>query len=418
MIFFPSHKKEKTDMILKRKSIAAIFAALLIPAAAPAAVACDFQNPAPLKSLTAGFEAWKVVTSAMAECGNFEAELDQEFRQKQPAAFAANPSQYAIGGVANATLVPLLNDGSVRALDDLVAKHGAGLPESQLIRRDGKVVAVAMMINAQHLMYRTDIFSDLGLSPPGSYDELLDVARKIRDAGVVDYPLGGTFKAGWNLAEEFVNMHLGFGGKFFNADKTPAVNGPAGEKTLNMLKALTEFMDPEYLVSDSTYVQQQMQQGKIAMANLWASRAGAMNDPEESQVVGKIGFAAAPAAMPGGKPATTLWWDGMVVAKNISDAEADSAFQLIAHALTPKTLEKSRDAAIWLAFPDSPIAKGALDSQNGGAPAYPASTEMGLMHTALGNNIADFLTGKESAGQALADIEAAYTTAAKEAGVL
>ena len=404
-------------MSMKRKILAAVFAALLIPAA-PAAAACNFQNTVPLKSLTAGFEAWKVVTGAMAECGNFEAELDQEFRQKQPAAFAAKPSQYAIGGVANATLVPLLNDGSVRTLDDLAAKHGAHLPDSQLIRRDGKIVAVAMMINAQHLMYRKDIFSDLGISPPENYDALLAAAKKIRDAGVVDYPLGGTFKAGWNLAEEFVNMHMGFGGKFFNADKTPAVNGDAGVKTLEMLKALTEYMDPEYLVSDSTYVQQQLQQGKVAMANLWASRAGAMNDEAESQVVGKIGFAAAPAAAPGGKPATTLWWDGMVLAKNITDAEADAAFRLMMHGVSPASLEKGRDAAIWLAFPDSAIGKGAVDSQKGGAPAYPASTEMGLMHTALGNNIADFLTGKESAQQTLADIEEAYATAAKEAGVL
>jgi hypothetical protein len=43
---------------------------------------------------------------------------------------------------------------------------------------------------------------------------------------------------------------------------------------------------------------------------------------------------------------------------------------------------------------------------------------MGLMHTALGNNVADFLTGKETAEQTLLDIEAEYTTAAKEKGLL
>lgn len=403
-------------MNFKSRLFAAVFAALLLPAGP--AVACDFKNPHAIKSLTAGFEAWKVVTEAMGECGNFEAELDQEFRQKQPAAFAANPSQYAIGGVANATLVPLLNDGSIRALDDLVAKHGSHVPPSQLIRHNGEIVAVAMMINAQHLMYRTDILSDLGIQPPATYAEMLAAAKQIQSAGVVDYPIGGTFKAGWNLAEEFVNMHLGFGGRFFNADKTPAVDSAEGVKTLNMLKALTEYMDPEYLVSDSTYVQKQMQQGKIAMTNLWASRAGALNDPAESQVVGKVAFAAAPAAMQGGAPATTLWWDGMVVAQNISDAEAESAFQLIMHGISPDSLAKGKDAAIWLAFADSAIGKGAIDSQKGGAPAYPAATEMGLMHTALGNNIADFLTGKESATQTLADIEDAYITAAKEAGVL
>jgi len=43
---------------------------------------------------------------------------------------------------------------------------------------------------------------------------------------------------------------------------------------------------------------------------------------------------------------------------------------------------------------------------------------MGLMHTALGDNLADFLTGKEDATTALADVEASYTAAAREKGFL
>ncbi|MEZ4632893.1 MAG: hypothetical protein R2880_19640 [Deinococcales bacterium] len=122
-----------------------------------AALACSFENTTPITSLSAGFDAWKVVTEAMSACGNFTPELDQEFRTKQVAAMAASPSQYTIGGVANATLVPLLQEGLVRPLDDLVAKYGASLSPNQLITIDGKVMAIAMMVNAQHLMYRSDI---------------------------------------------------------------------------------------------------------------------------------------------------------------------------------------------------------------------------------------------------------------------
>jgi hypothetical protein len=43
---------------------------------------------------------------------------------------------------------------------------------------------------------------------------------------------------------------------------------------------------------------------------------------------------------------------------------------------------------------------------------------MGTLHGALGGEISDFLQGAESAEQALADVEAAYTTAAKEKGFL
>jgi hypothetical protein len=40
------------------------------------------------------------------------------------------------------------------------------------------------------------------------------------------------------------------------------------------------------------------------------------------------------------------------------------------------------------------------------------------MHTALGAELADFMQGKETAEQALADVEAAYVAAAKEKGYL
>ncbi|MEO0939171.1 MAG: extracellular solute-binding protein [Pseudomonadota bacterium] len=405
-------------MYLKKLALAGAVSLL----GSTAAFACSYENEVPLKSLSAGFEAWKAVTDAMAECGNFEAELDQEFRQKQPAAFEANPSLYQIGGVSNGTITPLLNAGTIRPLDDLVAKYGQNLNPNQLIRVNGQIMAIAMMVNTQHMMYREDILSDLGIEQPTSWGDVLAAAEKIQEAGVVDYPLGATMKSGWNLAQEFVNMHPGFGGAFFNADNTAAVNSDAGMKTLETMKALLDYTDPEVLVSDSTYVQQQFQQGKIAMANLWASRAAAMNDAAESQVVGKVKMSAAPVAMDGGAPATTLWWDGMVIASNITDAEADAAFRLMMEGLDEDMVTDNNDAAIWLVagYQPGPLAEGAIATATAtpAPPPYPSTTQMGLMHTALGNELPAFLTGERDAAATLAAIEEAYTTAAQEAGVL
>jgi ABC-type glycerol-3-phosphate transport system substrate-binding protein len=393
---------------------------LAIFAAGAAWAECSFQNDIPLASLSNSFESWKLVTDAMADCGNFTAELDQDFREKQPAAMAANPSQYAIGGVSNSTLVPLLGDGLVRSLDDLVAEYGQDLAPSQLIKIDGQIVAIAMQVNAQHLMYRSDVLDALEIAVPTTYDELLAAAEKIQSSELVDYPLGGTYAAGWNLGEEFVNMYLGMGGAFFGEGNMPAINNEQGLAALEMMKSLTAYMDPEFLAADSTFVQQQFQQGQIAMANLWATRAGAMDNAEESEVVGLVEFAAAPAAVPGGPPATTLWWDGMTVATNISDAEAEAAFRLMMEGLSFDVLSANPDTAIWLSSGEieSRIAAGAIASARGGAPSYPASNVMGLLHTAAGNNIADFLTGSESAEATLADIEAEYIAAAKEAGLI
>ncbi len=71
-----------------------------------------------------------------------------------------------------------------------------------------------MMVNAQHLVYRADILQELGIAPPQTYDEVLAAAEKIKASGKVQYPLGGTFKAGWDLAQDFNNIFVGFGGTF------------------------------------------------------------------------------------------------------------------------------------------------------------------------------------------------------------
>lgn len=406
-------------MTIRTLLIAGAVAALATGASAE----CAFQNDVPIKTLSAGFEAWKSVTDAMAECGNVEAELDQEFRNKQPAAFAANPAIYQIGGVSNGTITPLLNEGTIRPLNDLVEKYGQNLQPNQLIRVGDDIMAIAMMVNTQALTYRKDIFDDLGLEVPTTYEELFSAADKIREAGVVDYPLGGMTMAGWNLALEWINMYGGLAGNaYVNADGTPNFNNPEGIEALEILKRATEYMDPEYLVSDSTYVQQQMQQGKIAMANLWASRAGAMDNEAESTVVGKVNTAAAPLAKDGAGPVATLWWDGIVLARNMTDEEADAAFRVAMEGLDRQMVEAHNDDAIWIieGYVPGRLAEGAIaTAMNDPAPvSYPSTTEMGLVHTAIGNQIGGFFTGEKSAEQALADAEADYTTAAKEAGLL
>jgi ABC-type glycerol-3-phosphate transport system substrate-binding protein len=407
-------------MKLRTLAVSGALAGALTLTGTAAFAECAFENNVEIRMLSAGFEAWKAVTDAMGECGNFEAELDQEFRTKQPAAFAASPSLYHIGGVSNGTITPLVNEGTIRPLDDLVEQYGQHLSANQLIKVDGMIMAIAMMVNTQHLMYREDILNDLGIAVPASWDEVLEASAKIKDAGVVDYPLGATMQSGWNLAQDFVNMFLGFGGQFYDENNMPTVNVEAGVKALETMKAMTDYMDPEYLVSDSTYVQQQFQQGKIAMANLWASRAGAMDDEAESQVVGLVKMAKAPAAITGSIPASTVWWDGVVIAKNITDEEAEAAFKLAMEGLDTDMVQGANDAAVWLVdgYEVGPLSQGVIETVVAGTPSYPSTSAMGLMHTAIGNGVADFMTGAKDAETALADIEAAYLTAAREAGLI
>ena len=388
--------------------------------AGSAAAECAIENSVPLRSLTNSFEAWKVVTDEMGECGNFTAVLDNEFRQKQAPAFAASPPLYQIGGVADGDFTPLIQQNLVRPLDDLVERYGDQLRPNQFIQIDGQIMAIAMMINNQHLMYRADILADLGLDVPTTYDELLTAAAIIEEAGVVDYPLGATYMAGWNLAKELTNMYLAMGGSLFNEDDTPSIANETGIAAIEMMKAVTEYLDPEYLVSDSTYVQQQFQQGKIAMANFWASRAAAVMNPEESEYAYHIKMAAAPAAVEGGPPAATVSWNGIVLPRNLDPEAAEIAFQVALEGIDAETAREHPDAAVWLidGYEPTPAAEGAIATAGAGAAPMPASVPYGLMHDAVGNNLAEFLTGRLDAMATLERIEEAYLVSAREAGVV
>jgi ABC-type glycerol-3-phosphate transport system substrate-binding protein len=211
-----------------------------------------------------------------------------------------------------------MNEDVIRPLDDLVAKHGTDLKSNQLITVNGKIMAVAFMANAQHLVYRADVLNKIGMEPPKTYEDLLAAAKKIRDMGIMKNPVGGAYAAGWNLAQEFNNMYIGHGGQFFKQGSAEvAVNNPKGVATLNMMKSLSEYMNPDFLTHDSNATNAEFRAGNVAVMNMWGSRAATLVEAEGVSQEVKDGFAiAGPMTVAGGNmPATTLWWDGWTVSK-------------------------------------------------------------------------------------------------------
>ena len=373
------------------------------------------------------FPAIQSVAAAALACASgidAEANLTADHQKINLAGMSGNPAEYTSAIVANSSIVALINEDVVRPLDDLVAMYGADIPSHQLITIDGQVMAVAFMANAQHLIYRSDVLAQVGMDAPTSYEGVLEAAEVIRAAGIMDNPVGGAYAAGWNLAEEFVNMYLGTGGDFFEAGTANvSINNEDGVEALEMMKALTAYMNPDYLTHDSNATSAEWEAGNVALMNLWGSRSGVLMDDEGSEMVVYSNTVAGGPLTVGdsGNAASTLWWDGWTVAKNISDADAEATFQAMAYATSPALLnEETMSQAVWLmnGFEAQPVNQGVLATVAAGASPYPMLPFMGLLHTAAGDNIADFLQGNESAEQALADIEAAYTAAATEQGFL
>ena len=102
------------------------------------------------------FPALHAVVSKAEECAGgavtFAKNHTAKHQELQGPALTANPAEYTAKIVTNGSIVPLLTEGLLRPLDDLVAKHGQSLGKNQLITIDGKIMAVAFMANAQHLV--------------------------------------------------------------------------------------------------------------------------------------------------------------------------------------------------------------------------------------------------------------------------
>ena len=374
------------------------------------------------------FPAIQTVAAAAAACGSDAVEvksnLTADHQKINLAGMQGNPAEYTTAIIANSSIIALMNDDVIRPLDDLIAAHGADIPAKQLITINGKVMAVAFMANAQTLAYRADVLKEIGVEPPKSYEEMLAAAEMIREKGIMENPIGGAYAAGWNLAEEFVNMYIGTGGEFFTPGTAEvSINNEKGVAALEMMKSLTAYMNPDYLTHDSNGTQAEWEAGNVALMSMWGSRMGNLMDTEGSEPVVYENTMVGGPLMVGdsGVPATTLWWDGWTVAKNVSDEDATATFLAMKEGTGPSILNDTTMAeAVWMidGYEPAPVSAGVFAAIAAGSQPYPMLPFMGLLHTAAGDNIADFLQGKESAEQALADIEAAYTAAATENGFL
>ncbi|WP_373356456.1 ABC transporter substrate-binding protein [Pseudoroseicyclus sp. CXY001] len=379
-----------------------------------------------VRILSNDFEALRYINDGAMDCASdsvtVEANATSEHKNIQGPALSIDPAEYTVAVIANNSIVPLLNDGLIRPLDDLIAEYGQQLLPNQVISTGGEAMAIAFMGNGQHLFYRKDILDAAGLEVPTTYEEMLAAAETIRAQGLMETPLAASVKPGWDLAAEFVNLYLGTGDEFFAPGSAElAIDNDNGRLVLDTMRAMTEYMDPDYLTFDANVLNQLWDAGQVALMNQWGSLAGAaIGETADPEIAANTGLAATPSIGGNSIPAAALWWDGFSIASNISDEDAAASFQAMMHGISPEAVAANPTVATWLVDGYAPgdAAVGVIANANAGARAYPMTPYMGLLHTALSTELADFIAGREDADQALADVKAAYDDAATAAGFL
>ena len=142
---------------------------------------------------------------------------------------------------------------------------------------------------AQVLVYRHDIFEELGLEVPETFDELLVVAEAIEeDSDLYGITLRGAAALWWPL----YGVVRSFGGEYVDLDEYDSrINTEESRAGVDMYLQLLQFTPPGTTSFDWDEINTAMLTGRAAMVLDSSVIYARLEDPERSAVAGNISVA-------------------------------------------------------------------------------------------------------------------------------
>jgi multiple sugar transport system substrate-binding protein len=164
---------------------------------------------------------------------------------------------------------------------------------------------IAITSEAQVLIYREDIYQELGLSVPKNFDELLANAKEITEnkPGVAGITLRGGPAIWWPM----YGVIKSYGGGYFDADWNPIISSPQSRAGAEMYVELCKYTPKGVTSYDWDEINTAMLAGKAAMFLDSSVIYSRLADPAQSTVVGKVKMAPFPSG-PAGRIAHSHYW--------------------------------------------------------------------------------------------------------------
>ena len=287
---------------------------------------------------------------------------------------------------------------------------------------DGRVLGVPVISNTRHFFYNESILAGNGVTPPTTFAELIEACGVLRGAGFDD-PFNMNVAANWANDLEFHDIMMSLGGRYLNADNSPAFNSPEGLAAVEHMVAIRDACMSDagrtFSIDDAEAA---LRAGELPMASIWASRAAAMDDEENSLVVGQIVFAPALYAEEGSLGTGGAFVDLYSIPAGTS-VNPEIIFQVI---MAATDLESQNAAAAHAAVsrnsasnPDGPRNSAALlQSIAEGVGAQGKNPALPLVQGAIGDELLEVLQNDADPATALANAEARYIEEATAAGFM
>ena len=391
-------------------------------------VACDFENPAEattINVLAYNSSAVDPYSNTMvSSCTHdnvtvkhdpidFAGQLD-----KTTATLSGDSGTYDVIETYTYAIPDLASRGKLQPLDELFAKYEDKYTLNELdpntlksMTYDGKLYGLPMQSQLLTMVYRKDLFEKNGLTPPTTFEELRTGAKKLQDAEGMKYPIALPLLSTADLDTAFAATLGSQDSAFFVNPETekPNFDQEPTAKALEQLKSLLPYMDPQVTTFDQPKVQQQLYNGKAAVAVMFSGRMSDLVNQKNTKLYDKFAFAAPPAVFEGGKAYSTVSTDGWSIPFN-TKVDEDLLFQIIAASVS----KEASQASVPAAFParttvdqsSSPYAAAAKDSLAKG-PTKEIQPYVPAVSNAIRPVLANYMAGKIDVPEAQRQMQAA-----------
>jgi multiple sugar transport system substrate-binding protein len=278
---------------------------------------------------------WEELTGIRVET----VELDHpDLYSRAVAEHIAGSGAFDLLNISTAWLPDMAAGGIIDPIDDLVAAY---YPEQDradwhplfegLQHYQGQQWGFFDDGDALIFYYRKDIFEEMGLTPPATWEEFIETAQAITDAKAPEVYGAAFWRQDFN-GFDFYQQYRSRGGTLFDSENMRAlINGDIGVETLTSMVAQLGPAHPDSVNWTPVPVLNAWASGSIAMCFWWppfgrwseglAEGEDALAFVPRSTVVGKAGYA----VMPGGHGQMT---GGFLLSVSSDSANKEAAYLL------------------------------------------------------------------------------------------
>lgn len=209
--------------------------------------------------------------------------------------------------------------------------------ETGFFAENAPVYGVPINGNIQLLFYREDLFEEMGLEPPTTWDDAIKAAQMIQETqeDVYGYAFRGQ-RAGYAVTYDFLPLLRGHGGDIFAnppEDWTVTLDDEAGQRAIELFTELLSYGPPDPQNIGQAEVIALMQNGQLAQTHLANAAWASMDDEAASSVVGKVNYAVVPRPADGEHATTSGIWT-MGIPTHIEDAQKRAAYEFLTWLMT------------------------------------------------------------------------------------